>query len=242
MATINLTVNFSKFGNVGDAFANLTSTMRLCLSTAHFVDLRRACVELMKYKLPQFSLEKIKSSRSLDDLFDVLADTAYWSWIDVRLLGRMAAASRIEESENILKNYKQSVFSKKLVEVMPKIRPKQFKKYFAALTAKVERDASEMTVNDLLEWQDILEKVIMDIGQGSCVINHIKPKSCIEVHLYIPIRCVDDAYQSGFMNSHKFNEIQLLWLEIAHYPVIHDPITSPEVPLPPPLKTGEYHA
>jgi len=234
---------FSKFHTVDEAFANLTATMRTYLAKADIEDMRRACIERMKYKLPPSTLDKVKSSKNITSLFNVLAESDYWSWIDVRLLSVMVAASRIEETVRILESYKLSIFSKKLVEVLPKMQPKRMKKYFTALTTKLKREANKMTVTDLLEWQSTLETVIIDIGKGTCVISHVKPKACIEVHWYIPTRFVDSVYKSASINRCRFIEIHLLWLQIAHYPVVYNPMTSLSVPLPTPLpvyKSGKH--
>ena len=213
----------------------------------HFPSLRRACIAQQKtpkgVKLPDQLEAEIKCAQNIDMLMDALVDSPYWSWIDVRLLQAIVRASNIPQALQILKNYKSAVFSRKLIDLLPNAPSKKIQqKFYEKIAAKLEKDANNMTVADLLEFQIELETVIMDIGKGLCVLGNIKP-GCVEVHWYIPTHCVDSAYKSASTRCHMFNEIHLLWLQIAHYPVIHDPLTTPDVVIPipsPPVSIGKW--
>ena len=183
-------------------------------------------------QLPDQLIEKILNTQNLDTLLDVLVSSPYWSWIDIRMLEAIVVTSDIPQAQQSLDNYKKAVFSRKLIDLLPNLPSKEVKEeYFVKIASKLEKDASNMTVADLLEFQAELETVIMDIGKGTCVLEHIE-QGCVEVHWYIPTHCVDSAYQSASSRCHTFNEIHLLWLQIAHYPVIHDPLTSSDVVMP----------
>ena len=246
--TPNSTMTFSEFDTVSKAFAFLTSMMKLQLIKADFFNIRRVCIEQMNSpkgaQLPQYLIDKIKSCQDINALFDSLAESAYWSWIDIRLLDVMAAASCLRETLQLITNYKKSVFSRKLIDLLPNAPTKEVKEeYYSKLVTKINKNLEKITVADLLEFQVELENVILDIKQGVCTIDSFKG-GCIEVHWYIPTHCVDSAYQSASTRCHMFNEIHLLWLQIAHYPVIHDPLTSADVimpTLPPPFSVGKCH-
>jgi len=237
---------FEEFDDVSDAFITLQTNITFMLMKTHFPSLRRACIAQQKtpkgVKLPDQLEAEIKCAQNIDTLLDALVDSPYWSWIDVRLLQAIVRASNIPQALQILKNYKSAVFSKKLIDMLPNAPSKKIKqKFYVKIVTKLEKDASNMTVSDLLEFQFELETVIMNIGQGLCVLGNIKP-GCVEVHWYIPTHCVDSAYQSASTRCHMFNEIHLLWLQIAHYPVIHDPLISSDVmPTPsPPVSVGKW--
>jgi len=231
---------FAEFEDVGEAFISLQTNITLMLMKPHFPLLRRACIAQQKtprgVKLPKQLETEIQNAQNIDMLLDSLVVTPYWSWIDVRLLQAIVRASNIPQAIQILKNYKSAVFSRKLIDMLPNIPSKEIKeKYYDKIVTKLEKDASNMTVADLLEFQTELETVIMDIGKGTCALDNIK-SGCIEVHWFIPTHYVDSAYQSASTRCHIFNEIHLLWLQIAHYPVIHDPLTASNIvmPTPPP--------
>jgi len=204
--------------------------MKSQLSAADFSDMKRACIEQMNNpngaQLPPDVTAKVKSCKTIDDLFIVLAESPYWSWIDIRLLNVMAAASGFAESIELLASYKSSVFTRKLIEFIPNAPSKRIKEeYYSKIVTKIDKDANNITVADLLNFRSELEKVILDINKGICILDHVEIGS-IKVHWYIPNYSVDSAYQSASIRSHMFTEIHLLWIQIAHHPIIHNPSTS----------------
>ena len=233
------TMTFAHFSTVSEAFAFLTSKLRSQLTKADFCDIKRVCIEQTQSpsgaQLPHKLIEKVKSCQHINSLFDTLAESAYWSWIDIRLLNVMAAASGLFESIELLANYKRSVFSRKLIDFLPNAPSKKVKEeYYSKIIAKINKDAKDITVAELLEFQTLLEEVILAIKKGVCTVEHLD-SGCIEVHWYIPTHYVNSAYQSAFTRCHIFNEIHLLWLQIACFPIIHDPLTTPvDMPTPPP--------
>jgi len=218
--------------------------MTMLLRRADFFIVRRACVEQIHTpsgaQLPQNVVKDLKASKNIDTVFDTLAESPYWSWIDVRLLEAMAVASNIRQAKVLLENYKNAIFTKKLKDLLPNVPSKEVKEeYYSKLVSKLNKDPKEVTVWDLLKFQSQLEEVIMDIRKGVCILEHLK-KGCIEVYWYIPTCCVDDAYQSALQNCDKFQSIGLLHLQIGNYPVIYQKSTSHEVAAPvPQVNTGK---
>ena len=219
--------------------------MRRLFKKSDYGDLRRACLTQMHNpggaKLSQNFIEQILRTQNIDDLFDLLVVSPYWSWIDIRILEVMVVASENSQAVQLLNNYKDVVFSKKLIDLLPNAPSKEVKEeYYAKVVTKVNKDPNTMTVADLLEFQYQLEVVIMDIQNGVCILEHLE-KGCIELHWYIPTSCVDGAYQSARVRCDQFNDLHLQYLKIGHYPVIHDPLASPDpVSTPsPPVNVGK---
>jgi len=67
--------------------------------------------------------------------------------------------------------------------------------------------------------------VIMDIGNGTCVLDHFED-GCLKVYWYLPTHCVDHAYHSAILKCHKFSELSLTYLQIGSFPAIYDPFTT----------------
>ena len=229
------------------AFIKLQTKLTKLLTQADISSIRRGCIAQQRtpggVHLSEQLKANIASTQNIGVLLDALVDSPYWSWIDIRLLQAIVAASDIPQALQLLENYKSGVFSRKLVDLLPNMPSKEVKEeFFTEIVTKLGKDANTMTVSDLLQFRLQLETVIMDIGKGACVLEHIK-KGCIEVHWYIPTHCVDNAYQSASTRCYMFNEIHLLWLKITHYPVIHDPLTTPVdmTTQPPPDRAGKWY-
>ena len=226
-------INFNQFKSVSTAFVTLTSNLTRLLRKADFHIIRRSCLEQINTPngaqlLPE-DVIAIKASKNIDELLDVLAVSAYWSWIDVRLLEAMVAASDNMNATSLIERYKNAIFKKKLKDILPDAPGKEVKEaYYTKIVSKVDKDPNDITVEDLLKFQSQLETVIMDIKNGVCILEHLE-KGCIEIHWYIPTSCVDGAYQTARVKCYQFNDFRLQYLKIGHYPVIHDPLASPDV-------------
>jgi len=166
-------------------------------------------------------LTKVESSENITALFHTLARSPCWSWIDIRLLSVIAAASGLVDSIELLSNYRRSVFSRKLIDIIPNAPSKKVKdEYYSRLVTKLDKEADKLTVSDLLEFQNVLENVILDINNGVCVLDHTEG-GCIVIHWFIPTHCVGDAYKSARQRCDKFEEIGLLYLQIGDYPIVN---------------------
>jgi len=61
----------------------------------------------------------------------------------------VAAASGLVECIELLTNYRESVFSKKLIDIIPNAPSREVKdKYYSKLVTKLDKDANELTVSD----------------------------------------------------------------------------------------------
>ena len=221
--------------NVGNAFIVLQTKMRALLVKSNYGDLRRACITQRNNpggaELSPELVDEIQAAEDFDSLLDLLVRSSYWSWIDIRIMEAMVAASDSSQAQALLDNYKAVIFSKRLIDVLPNVPSKKVKQeYYEKIVAKIKQDSSEVTVADLLEFQSQLEAVIMVIKKGICILESFD-NGCLEVNWYVPISCVDTAYQNAKDNRYQFNRIRLQHLKIGRYPVIHDPLdvnlTSP---------------
>lgn len=224
---------FESYGDVGKAFIKLQTKLCIILKNENFPAVRRACITQMHNpggaELSEKLINQISSKQNIDDLFDELVQSPYWSWIDIRILEVMVIASENSLAAEILSNYKAVVFSKKIIDLLPNVPSKKVKEeYYSKMLAKVNQDHNEMTVADLLKFQSQLEAVILDIKKGICILEHLE-NGCIEVHWYIPNDYVDGAYQTARVKSYCFNHLHLQCLKIGHYPVIYDPLANSKV-------------
>ena len=221
--------DFSKFKNISSAFVCLISTVTECLESKKFFVIRRACIAQIKSpngaQLPPDVVQKIQTSETLDVLLDILTATEYWSWIDLRLLEALVIASGSSTAQDIVDKYKATVYSKKLIEVLPNAPSKEIRHaYYTKIVSKVGKNSDEITVADLIEFRSKLESVIMDINNGTCVLEHIAD-GCIEIHWFIPTHYIDHAFEAACLRLHKFHELHLLYLYIGNKPVLRDPLT-----------------
>ena len=155
---------FQGCGNdVGTAFLKLQARMASLLESTNYNHLKRACIARTNnpgdggvIELSKELKDKILRAESTDSLFNLLVDSPYWRWIDIRLLEAMVVVSENPLAHKLLENYKTVVFSKPLLDVLPNVPSKEAKEdYYAEVVAKANKD---MTVADLLIFHSPLIK------------------------------------------------------------------------------------
>ena len=181
--------------------------------------------------------KRVQEAGDLNALLDTLADSPYWSWIDLRLLNAIVVASDSRASKDLVTSYKKHVFSKKLSEVIPSIPSKEVgDENYTKIVSKFGKDLEEITIFDLLERKYELETNIMDLKSGTCALAHIA-KGCIEIHWYIPTDYIDHVYRAASLKRQTFRTLHLLFLQIGVYKKIYSAsiLDSSATTEPPPL-------
>ena len=176
---------FKEFDNVSMAFIFLHSNLVKLLQNEDFYDISRSCIEQIKtpngVQLSPECVKSIKMSRNFNELLSVLSLTPYWSWIDLRLIMTIVAASQNHNAMNLIRGYQNVVFTKRLKEVLPDGTDKKRKEaYCTKLALLLNKDPNDMTVADLLEHQSLLEPVIMDISKRIYIVEHLDQLSIPE--------------------------------------------------------------
>ena len=173
---------FQSYGNdVGNAFLQLQARMTSLLKDANCGLLIRACIARANnpsnsgvIELSEELKKQILRAENTDRLFNLLIDSPYLRWIDIRLLEAMVTVSENPQARELLDNYKAIIFSKPLLDVLPNVPSQEVKEqYYEEVVAQTKKE--DMTVTDLLNFQSPLTKVIIaDINEGVCHLEHLK--------------------------------------------------------------------
>jgi len=220
--------DFTEFENdIANAFVCLVAIITQLLEKTKLEIIKMACFTQINTpngaKLSHAVVKQINSAKDLYELLKILHETPYWSWIDLRLLEALVIASGSATAKKNVENYKDAVFSKKLNEVLPYILQKKIRdKFFAKIVCKINKDADEVTVADLIDIQCDLEKVIMGIGDGTFALEHFE-NGCIKIYSCIPNYHAERVYHAASSQLHKFCDLDLIYLKIGTYPKMVNP-------------------
>jgi len=199
------------------------------LSHAEFYKIRRGCIEDANspdgVELPADMVDEITRTSNINELFDTLAKSQYWNWIDVRMMEAMVDVADIPEAEQTLNNYKQFVSPFKIKTLLPDLQVHVVSKNYATIMEKFKSsDEEALTVGDIVEHQFYLAYEICDLSPRSSKLCSIKT-GCLYLVWEIPKESALHAYKSALANRHKFN--QILSLKIGNYKIIYSPDYSP---------------
>ena len=118
----------------------LLQCLRSCpvQNSHHCVELvLRTVINLVELRSPVTLRGNIAATQNLDDLFDVLCNTPYWNWMNIKMLGKMAKASHLPVATKLIQQYKEEVYSRKLIEVLHKF---QVSVYLVTITLKQRKN------------------------------------------------------------------------------------------------------
>ena len=212
------TLNFTDCDDVDECFSHFTAAMFKILSKAEFPSLRRACLEnsnkLGGVTLPSDLKSNIAAAKTLDDLFDVLCDTPYWNWMNIKMLAKMSKASHLPAATELIQQYKEEVYSRKLIEVLQQIPSYGIPgNYYTKAKEKWNKDLNDVTVNDLVNhWSEVEQ--IFDVEEPTVLLDKVINGS-IEIHWLIPTELVELTRQSVHSHISIMLRCDVLYFDIG---------------------------
>ena len=199
MVVTTPSLKFTNCEDVDECFSHFTAAMFEILSKAKFTSLRRACLENSN-RLGGVTLSKdLKSSialaHNLDCLFDVLCDSPYWNWMNIKMLTKMAHASHLDAATDLVKQYREEVYSRKLIDVLPQLpNLKISDSDYTKVKEKWKKDLNDITIKDLTKHWAEIEK-IFDVEEPTVLLDKVINGS-ITIYWLIPTELVERVCQS----------------------------------------------
>ena len=224
-------VDFTAYEDVDECFHCFTAAMFLILSGVDFTLLRGACLEnvniLGGVTLPEDLKNNIKATMDLSKLFDVLRESPYWNWMNIKMLTKMASASLLPAASKLIKQYQKEIFSKRLKDILRQIPKFDVPEtYYTKVKQKWDKELNDVTVNDFVKhWSDV-EK-IFDVKEPTVLLDRVTA-DCIEIYWMIPIELVKHICQSIEAKISMLHEHNILYFEIEGHFIKSLP-TSPVI-------------
>ena len=167
-----MTIEFSKYGDVSNAFTVLFAMCQKTIATAsseEFRTIRNSCVAQASEPLRGL----IKHSTDTDQLFEILADnTQHCNWMDVSFFKVIAIACGNKHLQSLIENYTDVIYSKSLREVWdgtPFYYSVRDKYYSELKTTFGDKDPDNMTVEELIKSRpQLAKKIAMLTAVVSC--------------------------------------------------------------------------
>ena len=219
-------LNFTNCEDVDDCFSRFTAAMFQILSKANFSSLRRACLENIN-RLGGVTLSKelksrIETAQNLDHLFDVLCDTPYWNWMNIKMLTKMAQASLLDAATKLIQEYKDEVYSRKLIDVLPQLPDLNISDTdYTKVKEKWKKDLNDITVYDLVKHWSEVEKIFN--VEGPTVLLDRVINGSIEIHWLIPTELVEHIHQSISNHISIMIECDILCFDIEGHVIYGQP-------------------
>ena len=224
-------LNFTHCEDVDECFSRFTAAMFEILSKAKFTSLRRACLEnsnrLGGLAISKELKSRIETAQNLDHLFDVLCDSPYWNWMNIKMLTKMAQASLSDAASKLIQQYKDEVYSRKLIDVLPQLPNLNISDTdYTKAKEKWKKDLNDVTVNDLVNhWSEV--ENIFNVEEPTVLLDKVINGS-IEIHWLIPTELVEHICQSVSNQISIMLRCDILCFDIGGHVINCSPISQPD--------------
>ena len=170
-------------------------------------------------RLPKKYKKKIKSTKTLGDIFDLLSNTPFCTWLDIRILKSMAYVADVPEATQMIDIFEECVHYRKCSEVDKHFRKKYINPdYFTEVRAKLNKDKEQLVVK-LIEDCQKLESILQIPADSNTLVRG--GIGCLELHLVIPKYCHLHAYESLKSRFLKLRPLNFQYLQVGTLPKVY---------------------
>ena len=203
--------------DIENSFVFMLDKLEMLWSDVEFSRIKSTCTR--DGRLSNELKVKLESTNNLRQIFDLLSNTPFCTWLDIRLLKSMGNIASIPEAIQMIAIFEKCVYYRKCSEVA-----KHFKKQYinpdhlTAVTAKLNKCA-ERLVAKLIEDCQKLESVLCLPYDSNTLVR--SETGCLELHLVIPNYCHLHAYENLKNHFYKLRALNIQYLQIGALPKVY---------------------
>ena len=208
---------FSK-GDVETLFVYVLNRLEELWDNVEFSKLKNACKR--DRRLSDELRSKLTSVNSLEEIFDILSNSPFCNWLEIRILKSMAEVADIPEATSMLNIFEECVHNRKCSEVEAHFAKKFINpEYLSTVITKLNKNAENMIVADLIEYYHKLESVLRLPPELTTLVG--SNAGCLEIHIIIPCYCCINAYEVAKCRFFKLRALNIQYLQIGIFPKVY---------------------
>ena len=200
--------------DVIDAFTYLLTKIETFFNEMDFLNLKNKVV-LATVMLPQDIRLKIKNAENSNEIIEVLVDSVYCNWLNVRLLKRIAKNNDNRRAVNVIQIYEDHVYSRKASSVIQYFTLIFDEKIVSEIELTINKCHEDATIKEIIEYCGIVEKII-GIETGIASAKKACPGS-LKITIVIPLHCSFHAFKMVKEKFYKLRQFHIRCLEIGSY-------------------------
>ena len=164
-------LTFSPDEDIDCAFSRLSAGVKMIIKNANFNVMQEACIEKARSPSNLVSnnlISNLVKVKTFNDLCLTLSNSAYWNFLDTRMMEAMVTASMVPAAQKSLENFKKTHFGKKLDKVIPRFVPViPLKQNHTILDEVLDKDPRQLTIAELHKHHFYLETEVLKAGEGT---------------------------------------------------------------------------
>ena len=204
--------------DVETSFVYMLSRLEELWSNVEFSKLKNACKR--DGRLSDELKNDLRSTTTLEEIFDLLSDSQFCTWLEIRILKCMAKVAGIPEATSMLNIFEECVHSRKCSEVRVYFKKKYVNPdHLTLVVSKLNKNAENIIVADLIKYC-YKQESILQLSPGS--ITPVNSNTgCLEVYMVIPCYCYMYAYEVIKSCFFKLRPLNIQYLQIGTFPKVY---------------------
>ena len=204
--------------DVESSFVYMLSRLEELWSDVEFYKLKNTCKR--DGRLSDELKCELQSTTNLEEVFDMLSNSQFCTWLEIRILKCMAKVAEVPEAINMLKIFEDCVHSRKCSEVEMHFKRKYINpNHLTLMITKLSKHAEDVMVSDLIKYcykqESILHlphESITPLGSST---------GCLEIYMVIPIHCCLYAYKMAKSSFFKLRLLNIQYLQIGTFSKVY---------------------
>ena len=222
---VNTTLNsrsykerFSETTDVEASFLYLLNKLETLWSTVDFSELKKICKR--DNRLSEKLRSDVKNASNLEETFDILSTSPFCTWLELRILKRMAKVAEVPEATQMINVFEECVHYRKCSEVQPYFREKYINPdHLTLVEAKLNQSADKLMVCDLIKYCHTLESLCKIPAESSTLIS--SKEGCLKLCFSVPTYCSLHAYEMAKNNFFRLRPFHIQYLQIGTFQKIY---------------------
>jgi len=211
---------FDEFENdVDGAFLYLLDKLETLWEKSNYHSLQKLCIR--DARLSESLRKNIKEEApTLDEMFDLLKTSPYFTWFEIRILKRMANVAKVSEAKCLIKSYENYAFNKPCSEVQPYFHKHYIhSEHLTLVTAKLNKNFKNIIVGDLVKYCHGLDSIADLPSESFAIVNN--EGGCVEISAIIPTCYAYHAYNQAKKILLKLRQHHIQYLKVGAFPELH---------------------
>ena len=204
--------------NVKGSFSYLLNKLGTLWSTVNFFELKKICER--DNRLSNELRTSIRNANDLEKTFAVLSSSPYCTWLELRILKRMAKVADVPEATDMINTFEECVHDKKCSEVAVYFEKEHINPdHLTLVEAKLNRNVDSFIVSDLIKYCHKLETAYKLPPESSALVS--TEKGCLKICFCIPTYCSFYAYEIIKSDFWRLRPIHTQYLQIGTFTRIY---------------------
>ena len=204
--------------DVETSFVYMLSRLEELWSDVEFSKLKNTCKR--DGRLSDELRSNLQSTTNLEQIFDLLSNSQFCTWLEIRILKCMAKVAGVPEATSMLRIFEECVHSRKCSEVEMHFKKKYINPdHLTLMVAKLNKNAENVIVSDLIKYCYKQESILRLPPESITLVG--SSKGCLEIYMVIPCYCYLYTYEMAKSCFFKLRLYNIQYLQIGTFSKVY---------------------